>query len=67
MSLTRSQRSRYTSTNGFIVTHHVWQQFATVRHAVERNDAGFDLHANLVDYGELETAKALARHFVEIC
>ena len=67
MFLTRSQRSRYTSTNGFAVTHHVWQQFATARHAVERNDAGFDLHANLADYSELETAKALACHFVENC
>jgi len=67
MSLTRSQRSRYTSTNGFAVTHHVWQQFASARHAVERNDAGFNLHANLAKYCELETAKALARHFVEIC
>jgi len=36
------------------------------RPAVEHDEAGINLHANLVDYSELEIAKALARHSVEI-
>ena len=44
----------------------ICNDFAAVRHAVECNDADIDHHANLADYGELEIAKALARHCVEI-
>ena len=33
---------------------------------VEYDEAGFDIHANLAGYTELEIAKALARHSVEI-
>jgi len=40
---------------------------AAARHFfVEYDDDGIDLHANLANYSELEIAKALARHFVEI-
>jgi len=39
---------------------------AAVRPSVQHDEAGIDLHANLVDYTELEIAKALARQFVEI-
>ena len=39
---------------------------AAARPSVQYNEAGIDLHANLVDYTELEIAKALARHSVEI-
>jgi len=39
---------------------------AAARPSVQHNEAGIDLHANLVDYTELEIAKALARHSVEI-
>ena len=39
---------------------------AAARPSVQHDEAGIDLHANLVDYGELEIAKALARHLVEI-
>jgi len=34
--------------------------------SVQHNEASIDLHANLVDYTELEITKALARHSVEI-
>ena len=34
--------------------------------SVEYDEAGFDIHANLADYNELEIAKALARHSVKI-
>jgi len=34
--------------------------------SVQHDEAGINLHANLVDYTELEIAKALARHSVEI-
>jgi len=40
--------------------------FAAACHAVERDEAGIDLHDNLADYGELEIAKAPARHSVKI-
>jgi len=36
------------------------------RPSVQHDEAGIDLHANLVDYTELEIAKALACHSVEI-
>ena len=36
------------------------------RPAVEHDEAGINLHANLVDDSKLEFAKALARHSVEI-
>jgi len=39
---------------------------AAARPSVQHNEAGIDLHAMLVDYTELEIAKALARHSVEI-
>ena len=39
---------------------------AAARPSVQHDEAGMDLHANLVDYTELEIAKALARHSVEI-
>ena len=39
---------------------------AAARPSVQHDEAGIDLHANLVDYTELEIAKALARHSVEI-
>jgi len=39
---------------------------ATARPSVQHDEAGIDLHANLVDYTELEIAKALARHSVEM-
>jgi len=39
---------------------------AAARPSVQHSEAGIDLHANLVDYMELEIAKALARHSVEI-
>ena len=39
---------------------------AAARPSVQYDEAGIDLHANLVDYTELEIAKALARHSVEI-
>ena len=39
---------------------------AAVRPSVQHDEPGIDLHANLVDYTELEIAKALARHSVEI-
>jgi len=39
---------------------------ATARPSVQHNEAVIDLHANLVDYTELEIAKALACHSVEI-
>jgi len=39
---------------------------AATRPSVQHNEADIDLHANLVDYTELEIAKALARHSVEI-
>jgi len=39
---------------------------ATARPSVQHDEAGIDLHANLVDYSELEIARALARHSVEI-
>jgi len=39
---------------------------AAVRLSVQHDEAGIDLHANLVDYTELNIAKALARHSVEI-
>ena len=39
---------------------------AAVRPSVQHDEAGIDLHTNLVDYTELEIAKALARHSVEI-
>jgi len=37
---------------------------AAVRPPVQHDEADIDLHANLVDYTELEIAKALARHSV---
>jgi len=39
---------------------------AAVRPSVQHDEAVIDLHANLVDYTELEIAKALACHSVEI-
>ena len=39
---------------------------AAARPSVQHDEAGIGLHANLVDYTELEIAKALARHSVEI-
>jgi len=39
---------------------------AAARPSVQQDEAGIDLHANLVDYTGLEFAKALARHSVEI-
>ena len=39
---------------------------AAARPSVQHDEAGNNLHANLVDYSELEIAKALARHSVEI-
>ena len=39
---------------------------AAARPSVQHDADGIDLHANLVDYSELEIAKALARHSVEI-
>jgi len=39
---------------------------AAERPSFQHNEAGINLHANLVDYTELEIAKALARHSVEI-
>jgi len=39
---------------------------AAARPFVPHDEAGIDLHANLHDYTELEIAKALARHSVEI-
>ena len=36
------------------------------RPSVQQDEAGIDLHANLVDYSELEIAKVLSRHSVEI-
>jgi len=39
---------------------------AATRPSVQHDEAGIDLHANLVHYSELEIAKALARHSVEI-
>jgi len=36
------------------------------RPPVQHDEAGIDLHANLVDYSNLEIAKALARHSVEM-
>jgi len=39
---------------------------AVARPCVQYDEAGIDLHANLVDYTVLEIAKALARHSVEI-
>jgi len=39
---------------------------AAARASVQHDEAGIDLHANLVHYSELEIAKALARHSVEI-
>jgi len=36
------------------------------RPVFQHDAAGINLHANLVDYSELEIAKALARHFFEI-
>jgi len=39
---------------------------AAARPSVQHYEAGIDLHANLVDYIELEIAQALARHSVEI-
>ena len=34
-----------------------------MRPSVQHDEAGIDLHANLVDYTELEIVKALARQF----
>jgi len=39
---------------------------AAARPSVQHDAAGIDLHANFVDYSEVEIAKALARHSVEI-
>ena len=39
---------------------------AAARPSVQHDEAGIDLHANIVDYTKLEIAKALARHSVEI-
>jgi len=39
---------------------------AAAHPSVQHDEAGIDLHANLVDYTELEIAKALACHSVEI-
>jgi len=39
---------------------------AAARPSVQHDEADIDLHANLVEYTELEIAKALARHSVEI-
>jgi len=39
---------------------------AAARPSIQHDEAGIDLHANLVYYTELEIAKALARHSVEI-
>jgi len=39
---------------------------ATARPSVQHYEAGINLHTNLVDYTELEIAKALAHHSVEI-
>jgi len=39
---------------------------AAARPSIQHDEAGIDLHANLVDYTELKIAKALARHSVEI-
>jgi len=39
---------------------------ATARPSVQHDEAGINLHANLVNCTELEIAKALARHSVEI-
>jgi len=39
---------------------------AAARPSGQHDEAGIDLHANLIDYNELEIAKALARHSVEI-
>jgi len=39
---------------------------ATMRPSVQHDEADINLHANLVDYTELEIAKALARYSVEI-
>jgi len=39
---------------------------ATARPSVQHDEAGIDLHANLFHYSELDIAKALARHSVEI-
>jgi len=39
---------------------------AAARPSVQHDEASIDLHANLVDYTELEIAKTLARHSVEI-
>jgi len=39
---------------------------AAARPSVQHDEAGINLHANLVDYSELEIAKALARQSVEI-
>jgi len=39
---------------------------AAARPSVQHDEAGIGQHANLVDYTELEIAKALARHSVEI-
>jgi len=39
---------------------------AAVRPFVQHDEAGINLHANLFRYSELEIAKALARHSVEI-
>jgi len=39
---------------------------ASARPSVQHDEASIDLHANLVDYTELEITKALARHSVDI-
>jgi len=39
---------------------------AAARPSVQHDESGIDLHANLVDYSELEIAKALVRRSVEI-
>jgi len=39
---------------------------AAARPSVQHDETGIDLHANLVDYTELEIVKAFARHSVEI-
>jgi len=39
---------------------------AAARPSVQHDAAGIDLHANLVDYSELEIVKALACHSVDI-
>jgi len=40
---------------------------AAARPSIQHDEAGVDLHANLLDYTVIETAKVLARHSVEIC